>query len=309
MKLQTFLNRLPSGFEIVLADIGSAGGLHSRWQSIRPVVSGLLFEPREGAEIRQVGRDTVFPIGLADEPGTDTLHVTALPNMSSTLKPNSALLASYAKKFEHTRIETQATIPVDTLDAVAERRGLRVDALKVDTQGSELGILRGARRCLSSSVLMAEVEVSFFPRYEGQALLWDIVPFMEEQGFELLDLYRLKRYRRANSASVGNMSFGGGQRAGRLAYGDAIFFLRESVLLDRIRSAAEGEGEQIALRSILAMLVYGKPDMAARVFDQTSSVLSGPVRDNMGGWFAALGKRPMRTGLLHHVFDYLARHV
>jgi FkbM family methyltransferase len=276
---------------------------------VRPIVSGLLFEPRDTGETTRQGADIVFPIGLGPQAGTQTLNITALPNMSSTLRPNAALLESYAKKFAHTRITETIEMRVDTLDALVRQEGVRVDAIKVDTQGSELGILQGAVECLSSSVVMAEVEVSFFQRYENQATLCDIAAFMGDHGFELVELYRLKRYRRANFSGIGNMSFGKGQRAGRLAYGDALFMLREDRLRGRIGAAGPAEAEATALKAVLAMLIYGKPDMAAQLFDQHREAIRDPWRANLGQWLGKLGKRRTGSGVLHHVFDYLARHV
>lgn len=309
MKITSLLPLLPPDLRIALADIGSAGGLHGRWEAARPIVSGLLFEPRDGSEPRREGADTIYPIALGPAAGREALNVTALANMSSTLKPNGELLRTYAKKFAHTRIVETIEMPVDTLDALAGREGRAIDVIKVDTQGSELGILEGSRACLGSSVIMAEVEVSFFHRYEGQALFCDITGFMAEQGFELLDLYRLKRYRRANSFGVGNMSLGGGQRAGRLAYGDAIFFLREDLLLARIEAASPDDAEALALKAVLALLIYGKPDMAAYLFDRTADAVREPWRGKIRGWLARLGRGPLRAGVLHHALDYLARHV
>lgn len=277
---------------------------------MRNVVDGLLFEPRDDtSDIRRVGRDIVFPFGLGSAPGRSTLNVTALANMSSTLEPDADLLETYAKKNLHTRIVDRIDMPVDTLDGILEREGVRIDAIKVDTQGTELGILEGALCALNSSVLIAEVEVSFFPRYRQQALMWDVVRFMERQGFELIDLYRLKRYRRRNSAGIGNVSLGGGQRAGRLAYGDAIFLLREDVLESRLASAGSEIAEAMVLKTALGLLVYGKADMAAHLFERFAPHVREPWRGNMSNWLGRLGGRFTGSGVLHHAFDYLARHV
>lgn len=305
MTLNPILRACPPDFEIVLADIGSAGGLKDRWAPARPVVSAMLFEPRDGGEPRREGRDTLYPVALGPEPGRATLNITALPNMSSTLLPNAALLETFRKKGAHTRVVDHLDMPVDTLDAIAAREGRRVDAIKVDTQGSELGILEGARDCLANSVILAEVEVSFFERYRGQALFRDIEGHMRDHGFELVDLYRLKRYRRLNSAGIGNISLGGGQRAGRLAYGDALFVLGEDRLLPRIKE----EGEALALKAIVSMLVYGKADMAARLFDESIDVIAPERRGPLTRHFRMLGSRFLRNGSLHNVLDYLARHV
>lgn len=309
MKLASFAARLPPDFRLVLADVGSAGGLHRRWAALRPCVSGVLFEPREGGRTRQQGADTVYPIGLGPATGRTTLNLTALANMSSTLEPNAQELRRHAKKPDHARVVDTLEIDVDTFDAIAARDGLRIDAVKLDTQGSELGILQGMRECLTGSAVIAEVEVSFFRRYRDQPLFCDVHEFMDGCGFELIDLYRLKRYRWANSAGIGNMSLGGGQRAGRLAYGDAVFFLKERELQSRLDAAGPDAAEKIVLSSIAALLAYGKADMAAHVWDAGCAYVREPSRARLTDWFTRLGRRARGSGLLHHVADYLARHV
>ena len=308
MKLASLVRALPGDFSIVLADVGSAGGLHRRWTPVRQAVSAMLFEPRDGGEVQRVGRDTIYPIALGAAAGRASLNVTALPNMSSTLTPNSALLERFRKKGEHTRITGTIDMPVDTLDAVAARDGQSVDVMKVDTQGSELGILSGAVHSLETSVIVAEVEVSFMRRYQEQALACDIIGFMAERGFDLVDLSRFKRYRLRNASGVGNISLGGGQRAGRLAYGDALFMLGEEQLSARI-AAATDKGEAIAMKAILTMIVYGKADLAARLFDLHGHVLAEGRASALRDYFAAVRRWPLREGWRHHLLDYLARHV
>ena len=302
--MKAILRTCRPGFELVVADIGSAGGLKGRWAPARSVVSGILFEPRDGGKPRREGRDTLYPVALGPKRGRATLHVTHLPNMSSMLQPNQELLGTFRKKGPHTEVSGTIEVPMDTLDSVVAAEGRRVDAVKIDTQGTELGILEGAKDCLSRSCLVAEVEVSFLERYRGQALFHDIDAYMTGLGFELVDLYRLKRYRRLNSCGVGNISLGGGQRAGRLAYGDALFMLREDYLLDRISR----EGEDVAMKVIIFLLVYGKADIAAAIFDRTAKQFQSERREAIGRHLLTLSKK-MRQNTFHHIVDYLARHV
>jgi len=309
MNLAPLIALCPPGFEIVLADVGSAGGLKDRWLAAREVVSALLFEPRDGGEIKRQGRDTCYPIALGPQAGQATLNITALPNMSSTLQPNRALLESYRKKFDHTRVVSTIEMPVDTLDALAKRDGIRIDAVKVDTQGSELSILQGSQACLESSVFLAEIELSFFQRYVDQPLAGDVIAFMAGHGFELLDFYRLKRYRRLNAAGIGNVSLGGGQRLGRLAYGDALFVLAEPRLIDRIRSLPNADAEAAALKAIISLIVYGKPDMAAHLFDTVADLFEPARRLAVADALKSFAARWWKPNYLHHMFDYLARNV
>ncbi len=308
MTIQGFARLLPAEARIVLADVGSAGGLHKRWKPVASAVEALLFEPREGGEVRREGHATTFPIALGAEAGKATLNITALPNMSSTLRPNAALLGLFRKKPVHTRIVETAEMPVDTLDAVVSEHGIAVDAIKVDTQGSELGVLKGAHAALRHSIVIAEVEVSFFQRYENQPTLCDIAAFMAAHDFALIDLTRLKRYRYANAEGIKNLALGGGQRAGRLAYGDALFIKTDDALLARLEGLPAPEAEALLLKVLLGLLVYGKPDLAASLYDRLGRFLSEPRKDAAGAVLRRLGRRPY-GGILHHVADYLARNV
>lgn len=55
---------------------------------------------------------------------------------------------------------------------------------KLDVQGFELGVLRGAREILPI-VRVIEVEMSTRPLYEGQPLWDEVVLFVAERGFHL----------------------------------------------------------------------------------------------------------------------------
>lgn len=309
MRLEAFLAGNPKTARITLADVGSAGGLKDRWRVAREIVDGVLFEPRDGGEIRREGNDTIYPLALGASAGQANLNITRLPNMSSVLSPNISLLQGFKKKGSHAEVVGHQIMPVDTLDEVVAREGHRIDALKIDTQGSELEILKGADACLSHSVILAEIEVSFFTRYVDQPLAADIMTFMHRRGFGLLDFHRLKRYRLVNAAGISNISLGLGQRAGRLAYGDALFVLSDEQLNARIADASPVEAEATVLRAITMLLVYGKPDVAAALFDKLERHLSPTQRDRVKRFLKNMSGLSPRNGIAHHMLDYLARHV
>lgn len=313
MSVASLVRALPPDLELVLADVGSAGGLNRRWKGAAALVRALLFDPREdpSAAPLEKGRHVIFPVGLGKVAGTARLNVTALGNMSSVLLPNTERLEAFRKKGEHTAIVSTSEMPVDTLDHIVAREHLRVDVLKVDTQGSELDILDGAQACLRESVFLAEVEVSFLERYRGQPLCHEVTAYMAARGFELLDLHRLKRYRYANRSRVRNVGLGGGQRAGQLAYGDALFMLREDRLLARIRALPATDAQALALKVMLALMIYGKADAAARLFDLCADLIDGATRSRLSRCFRRLGGGGALIGRkgLHLILDYLARQV
>lgn len=304
---KALLHSLPVDFQILLADVGSAGGLHKRWAPLRDHVSAILFDPLE--ETKGSDRDRYFPFALAGAAGRATLNVTRRATMTSTLLPDAELFARFWHKARHTEIVATRDIAVETLDHLIEQAGITLDAIKIDVQGGEHDVIRGARRCLARSVMLAEIEVSFFERYAGLHPIQEIIPMMGDLGFDLVDISRIKRYRYANRSGVVNPGLGRGDRAGRLAFCDAIFLRRDDRLRDAVCADNPVNGPHAALKALLILLVYGKADIAAWLFDAVADRLPTPARDAFAAYFKRLGGRHFGRRGLHLAIDYIARRV
>ncbi len=93
-----------------------------------------------------LGRVRVFPTALGERPGTARLRVHREMSGLNTL-------ASDDITWNHRTLRADAIVdvPVTTLDAHAEAEGIdRIDFLKVDVEGFELGVIRGARGLLGA---------------------------------------------------------------------------------------------------------------------------------------------------------------
>jgi FkbM family methyltransferase len=126
---------------------------------------------------------------IASRAGDARLYVTRKPGMSSLLEPDPSVVGrfSHAGRFQ---VVESTHVPTLPLDSAASTHDFE-DAcfLKIDTQGTELDILRSGERLLPS-VLGVEVEVSFSAFYRGQALFADVDAFLRERGFKLFLLHR-----------------------------------------------------------------------------------------------------------------------
>lgn len=291
MSVRRLIEALANDCTLTLVDVGSAGGLEQRWAAYRSVLSSILFDPREPGASGGFGRGAtrVYPVALGAKKGKEPLYLTQLANMSSFLKPDPDAFAPYGRKQGDATVVRSEPVPIDTLDALAKADGFSPDVIKVDTQGSELQVLAGAEKCLKSIVL-AEVEVSFFTRYTDQPLLADVQAFMNARGFELIDLLHIKRYRAANSAGIRNIAARPHDRSGRAAYANAIFLRRETDLLDR------KHGDRL-LKALVALTAYGKADIAARLFDQGKDALPETVRVRVEAALASLRLSGPAAGL------------
>ncbi len=285
MHAGSLIAALPTDYALTLVDVGSAGGLHQRWSPLGGIISAILFDPRGPRASGALGRGAtrVYPVALGKTSGSATLHLTAMENMSSFLEPDPEAMARYGKTQRDSAVVGTQNVQIERLDALATRDGFAPHVAKIDTQGSELDVLMGARQSLRS-VMLAEVEVSFFARYRGQPLFAQVEQFMNAQDFELVEFHRLKRYRSANSLGIRNIATRSGDHSGRLAFGDAIFMRNE----DGVLAASRADGGASLLHAIVALAAYAKADMAARLLDLGRATLQPEQAEKLGRALAAL---------------------
>lgn len=146
-----------------------------------------------------------WQLALQENRGSAKLHVHADPGTSSLL-PRPAQGPRY---YHHSdRVLATIDVPALSLDQfIAERGVSSITLLKLDTQGSELSILRGAREALERGIIDA-IYTEFFvvPHYDGAPLLGDLIAVLDTFGYSLFDLFK-----------------GPYASNGQLRFGDAIF--------------------------------------------------------------------------------------
>ena len=195
-----------------MVDIGARGGLHPRWGNCTIKVQGVGFDADadECARLNARGDGVRYlPYALGSSDGAKaTLYITDSPGSSSLLEPNREVLDQF---LYGSKISVTATAPVTltTLDTACERHEVAPDVIKLDVQGAELDVLRGAERTMSNA-LIVESEVEFQSLYVGQPLFRDIDAFMAEKGWVLLGLRRdFWRRTTGPSADGGTLAHGG----------------------------------------------------------------------------------------------------
>jgi FkbM family methyltransferase len=123
---------------------------------------------------------TLHEIALGEQTGTAELHVSGRAD-SSSLLPIGELQARFFPSTEE--VGTQ-TVEVKRLDDLREHWApARSALLKLDVQGFELNVLRGAVATLRSCAYVY-AECSEVSLYEGQALRVEVSSFLAEQGFK-----------------------------------------------------------------------------------------------------------------------------
>lgn len=205
-----------------LIDVGARGGIPSRWAPFYQRLDVVAFEPdtEECSRLNSQPHEysiRYLPVALGAEDGEKaTLYVCRSPGCSSLLRPNTEFCSDYPYG--------QAMQIVGTLDLELRRMDtvcaeFSPDVIKIDTQGTELDVLRGAGQLLDSA-LAVELEVEFVSQYVGQSLFADVDSFMRDHGFTLRGLRRT--YWRTKATHT--HAYGG-----QIIHGDALYIRPDQI--------------------------------------------------------------------------------
>lgn len=244
---------------ISVVDVGARGGAPGELEGLSRYLRYVGFDADEEEcnRLRTEARADyasyrVFPYFLGDG-GSSKFHIYEDRGTSSTYQ----MSRQYSEAFldpppQLTRVvEVQST----TLDSVMDREGLDFpDFLKLDTQGSELDILRGASDTLAHTSLV-EVEVEFYQMYEGQPLFADVDTLLRSYGFELLYLNRVFEQR-------GNIYKG--LSRGQLLFGDGLYAKSPSRL--------DGFSAEKIAKYVILLCHYGHIDLGYQIYSAHDEV-------------------------------------
>lgn len=101
------------------------------------------------------------------------------------------LAPSALHEFSEIKVRSVEQVQVRCLDSLLPELGLaEIDLLKIDTQGHDLDVLKGARMLFQQGrVKRVLVEMNFVPMYEGEGSALEIMSFLHAQQLSLVDLY------------------------------------------------------------------------------------------------------------------------
>jgi len=271
---------------LAVVDVGCRWGFADAWEDLGDQCEIVGFEPDtvESQRLREHYRERpwvrIVPHALGAAPGGATLHITREPACSSLYPPIDEVVD------RHPRLEPQREVKSEAIDLItldgwcAENAFENVDFIKLDTQGSELDILRGAQQTLES-VSIVQTEVEFNPMYEGQPLFGDIDRFLRDRGFVLWHFDNLSHHRQHGSRvslrpAYQVYDFDGARfthRSGQLFWADAVFVRAEMANPDpAIRW-------QTALRRACLASALGLVDLTGLALDTHVRGLRGSTRD------------------------------
>jgi FkbM family methyltransferase len=137
-------------------DIGAYVGIYTLRNAKRVRDNGLVyaFEPNPSAFARLANNVKIngltnvqcIPLALGDRAGDQSLYT------STEFEPSSTLFAPHLKNWADSIAEI--SVQMDTLDHFIAQHGIRrIDVAKIDVEGAEVTVLRGATNALSTGIL------------------------------------------------------------------------------------------------------------------------------------------------------------
>lgn len=220
--------------EVICVDVGASYFPHTAWGVFlrSPNTHWLAVEPNlknldyvdqwpHAARVRKM------PFGLSREGGVQTLYVTNIDSGSSLLEPD--LNPSVAHRLPDTAYFfplKPLEVPTVTLCEVVSKAGVKAPVfVKLDTQGTELDILKGAQLFFENNAVIGiemESTMQSRPFMRGAGKFWEACQYLEDQGFELLGIKPIEF----------QPVFGETGRKGKRVLNecDAIFALRRDII-------------------------------------------------------------------------------
>lgn len=246
-KLTKYMKNILSSEQLTLLDIGAAGDMENRWKRISPLVNYIGFEPDERSyndllkKPNKCASYTLYQKAVWSKKGVISFHLTRGWQQSSHYQPNHNFVDNFPKRDRFDLIK-KIEMETDTIDNLVDAK---IDFIKIDAQGGELEILKGANKTLDH-VMGLELEVGLHAIYLNQPMFNNVVNVMDEKDFVFIDFISLRRWERSNLYSS----------MGQLVFGDAIFLRSPEWIIQNY-----GDNGQKLLRYIAICSLYNRFDI------------------------------------------------
>ena len=276
---QSSIAKIAEAYPLCIFDIGARGGFDTSLWPVAFATEAIGFEPNpDEFELLKAADDDVWmnlrilPVAVSGENGITTLNVPSDPVGASLLGPTKLYGPAQTKTQFFDVVETHQ-VETETLDHILTHFDLSPpEYLKLDIEGVELEVLKSSPITLNHTMAV-KVEVAYGKHRADQPLASEIMTFMEQQGFVLMDLIEPSHWRTTSTVPHPLMDKTPiPYSRGQIAHGDLLYYRRPH-LLNAGDTIDVGRHLQLAL---IAMS-FGYFDFAEDIFNDTD-VLSEAKR-------------------------------
>ena len=274
----SFVGPLCKERPIVLIDVGASGGIRRVWRKAEGYYQAVGFEPDrrafEALQKNSAPSQKYINAALSEIDGVSEFYLTRKQECSSALRPNMSYLEQFPDVERYTVIG-RANVPVRRLsENLLRDEGVHdADFLKLDTQGGDLNILKGAAELLESRIFGIDVEVEFASLYEDQPLFSDVDVFLRNHGFQIFDMRRYY-WKRKTGVIAPNIK-------GQMIFGDALYFRTYDSFVKGISGKSGTVLKTKILKAIAICQLYNKSDYALYLAQRAAEdgILSAAEKD------------------------------
>ena len=200
------LNDFIDSSKLVLFDIGSRSSkkynsISSRLDSLKKYSTLIICDADLSSTDESIKNLTdegwknikIFPYAISNsEEKYIDLYLTKQSGLSSLLKPNTFFINKLPKFIrDDFSITKDFKVPNKKLINVLDEFNLEgISHIDIDTQGTELDILKSGEKIIKNNLISLSIEVSFQEIYKDQCLFRDIDNYLSNFGFEIFELDR-----------------------------------------------------------------------------------------------------------------------
>tara|TARA_A100001011_G_scaffold331900_1_gene358632 strand:+ start:140 stop:1111 length:972 start_codon:yes stop_codon:yes gene_type:complete len=208
-KINRILRLLLQDQLLTLVDIGAADVIQPRWLNICGLINYIGFEPDKRSYDELLNTKNachsykIFNYALWSESTDLKINLLKKPLVSSHFEPNTKIIENFPNKerFDLVSVKRFSAVKLDDLKIE------NPDFIKIDVQGGELEIIKGANYSLNNCIGL-EVEVEFTHIYKNQPLFGNICEYLNNCGFIFIDFTSLVRWERNKLDGYGQLIFG-----------------------------------------------------------------------------------------------------
>jgi FkbM family methyltransferase len=178
---------------LLVVDVGARGGFEKHWSWYGDQVKLFGFEA-DTKECERLNRQNTqngnrfFPTALHRDRGRKPFYITAYTSSSGFFQPDAQKLQRFP---DRVNLSVVQAVEMDTtdFDSFARENNIDyVDFMKLDAEGLELEIMKGATGFLDTSVIGLSIEVWFQQMHIDQPVFSEVDLFLRQHGFTLFDL-------------------------------------------------------------------------------------------------------------------------
>ena len=239
--------------KLEVVDVGARGGFETHWDNYQDQVDLIGFEPdeRECQRLNEISSSAFkkyYPLALFKNHQERNLFVTLYKPSSSLYEPDLNFLKRFPDE-KNLKIESVRATKTISLDSfLAKTSYKKIDFIKLDVEGAELDILKGAVKTLKH-VFGISCEVWFYPVHKYQPLFSDVDIFLRNLGFYLFDL-SVGRHARKVLSDQTFLKVPTSTEKGQVIWGQAVYL---SDAVEEISSKNSSSWDEIRLLKLISI--------------------------------------------------------